>query len=640
MTTPAPGISVVLSTCNRREWLARALGCLLAQSGAPPHEILVVDNRSTDGTRELVESMAREVSDGRLVYAYEPRQGLSYARNAGIALARAPIIAFTDDDVLADPDWIASIERAFARHPAAQYVGGRVLPRWQAPPAWLTPLHWSPLALQDHGPEPFEVGTARPLCLVGANMAFRASAFRAAGLFSPRVQLLPGTLGSTEDHELMRRIWQLGGHGVYDPSIVVRADVQPERLTRGYHRRWHYAHGRSHARMQLPEMERSRARLLGVPVHLFRQALGHVLDLARHTIRRRLALAFHAEASLWFAAGFVRERIAGRASERDGLPAPPAFPLLEDPPLVSIVIPCYNQAAYLPESVASALAQSHRPVEVIVVDDGSTDATAAVALRHGGVKCLRQANRGLAHARNAGLAAARGRCLVFLDADDRLHPEAVARGVRALAGQPAAALAFGRARVIDAEGREMFTAPETAPLPGNDGYAALLASNVIWTPAVAIFRRETLEEAGGFDPGVHASADYDLYLRVARRHPVAAHGAVVADYRHHAGAMSRNAAVMLRTTLAVHRRHRRHARRDPRHRRAYREGRQFWQRFFGDQLMDEIRADVRRGGRFGYAALGLLVMARHAPRRLAWHTGRWLRNSGARIRLGTRARQP
>jgi glycosyltransferase involved in cell wall biosynthesis len=633
-----PRVSVVLSTCNRRDSLARALKCLLVQPTAPTHEIVVVDNRSTDGTRELVEAVARDVTNGTIRYAYEGKQGLSHARNAGIALARAPIIAFTDDDVLVDAHWIPAIARAFECHPEAWFVGGRVLPLWQAPPAWLTPIHWSPLALQDHGPEAFHVGLERPLCLVGANMAFRAEAFRAAGFFSPDVQLMPGMLGSTEDHELMQRIWRLGGRGVYEPSIVVRAEVQPERLTRRYHRRWHYAHGRSHARMRLPEMERSRARIFDVPVHLFRQAFEHLIRVVRHAIRRRAALAFQAETGLWFVAGFVRERIASPRAPAGATVTWRDLPPLPPEPLVSIVIPCFNQARYLPESIGSALAQSYRPVEVIVVDDGSTDGTTDVASRFDGVRCLRQTNQGLAHARNAGLAAARGRCIVFLDADDRLHPEAVTRGIRALAGRSDAGLAFGRARVIDADGTVMFTAPEV-PLP-DDGYAALLESNIIWTPGVAIFRREALGDAGGFDASVHAAADYDLYLRIARRYAVVGHGEIVADYRHHPASMSRRAAVMLRTTLAVHRRQQRHARGDPAYHRAYREGRRFWQRFFGDQLMDEIREALHSGGRPGTVVLGVLTMARHAPRRLAWHVARWLRNSGARSGIPIRSRQP
>jgi hypothetical protein len=140
---------------------------------------------------------------------------------------------------------------------------------------------------------------------------------------------------------------------------------------------------------------------------------------------------------------------------------------------------------------------------------------------------------------------------------------------------------------------------------------------------------------------VHAAADYDLYLRIARRHPIVGarrgRGRLPPPRRM---AMSRNAAVMLRTTLAVHRRQRRHARRDARHLRAYREGRRFWQHFFGDQLMDEIRAGQGPGGRPAQSMLGLVTMARCAPRRLAWHAGRWLRNSRTRLRLTARTRQP
>jgi glycosyltransferase involved in cell wall biosynthesis len=635
-----PHVSVVLSTFNRRALLMEALGCLLAQPHAPPHEILVIDNRSTDGTRDAVTALARDVTDGRLIYAYEARQGLSHARNAGIALARGPLIAFTDDDVLADPDWIAAVESAFARHPAAQYVGGRVLPQWQTPPpSWLTPAHWSPLALQDHGAEVFVVGPGRPLCLVGANMAFRADAFRTAGLFAPEVQLLPGTVGSTEDHELMLRVWEHGGHGVYDPSIVVRTRVQSERLTRRYHRRWHYGHGRSLARMRIPEMERSRGRLLDVPLHLYRQACRDLIDRLRAVIRRDAAAGFLAETRLCFFAGFVRERVARDGPAEDSTevesePRPPADPLL-----VSIVIPCYKQAAYLPESIGSALSQTYQPIEVVVVDDGSPDGAAAVAARYS-VRCVRQANLGLARARNAGLVAARGGHVVFLDADDQLDPRAVEHGLAALSARPGAAMAFGRARVVDAEGLLMFTAPE-APLAADaDTYVALLGSNIIWTPAVALFCRDVLDHVGGFDPRVSAAADYDLYLRVARQYPVAGHAGIVAAYRHHDAAMSKNAAVMLRTTLAVHRRQWRYARHDPNLRRAYRAGRRFWQRFFGDQLMDGIRSQLARGS-YRAAVQGLLTMARWSPRRLAWHVGRWLRHSFAKFRpAAPRYRQP
>ena len=93
-------------------------------------------------------------------------------------------------------------------------------------------------------------------------------------------------------------------------------------------------------------------------------------------------------------------------------------------PLVSVVIPCFNQARFLGAAIASALAQTHTPVEVVVVDDGSTDDTAAVTARFPGVRYVRQENAGLSAARNTGLGKSRGAYLAFLDADDVLLPRA------------------------------------------------------------------------------------------------------------------------------------------------------------------------------------------------------------------------
>src|SRR5262249_19259934 len=153
--------------------LPAALSALLAQTGDVSSEIVVVDNNSTDDTAAVVRPIAR-ASAGRVRYAFEPRQGLSHGRNAGIALARAPIIAFTDDDVRVSADWILQITRAFREYPGAGYVGGRVLPYWHAPPpSWLTEAHWAPLALQDYGPDTRVSGRERAVCLVGANLAFR-----------------------------------------------------------------------------------------------------------------------------------------------------------------------------------------------------------------------------------------------------------------------------------------------------------------------------------------------------------------------------------------------------------------------------------------------------------------------------------
>lgn len=249
----APSVTVVISTYNRAALLDGAVRSVLAQDGAPPFEVVVVDNNSTDGTRAVVAALVPE-SGGRLRYVFEPRQGLSYGRNAGVAAARASLVAFTDDDVRARPDWLAGVVRAFGEHPWASFVGGKVLPRWPGPvPAWLTREHWGPLALADYGPEPVRVDLDRPICLVGANLAVRRSAFDRVGPFDPAFQHRPGAVAAVEDHEWQLRVLGAGGAGLYLPDLVIEAEVQPNRLEKRYHRKWHFDHGRAFTALLGPD---------------------------------------------------------------------------------------------------------------------------------------------------------------------------------------------------------------------------------------------------------------------------------------------------------------------------------------------------------------------------------------------------
>jgi glycosyltransferase involved in cell wall biosynthesis len=307
-------ITIVVPTYNRAKRLAVALTRLVAARDAvtEPCDIIVVDNNSSDSTRAVVQEFT-----GRVQYVFEGQQGLSYARNAAIASIPAHlrtadhVVAFTDDDVEVERDWVAVIARELAADAEADCVGGRVLPRWtDAPPAWLSPAHWAPLALQDHGDERQVFDARRPLCLVGANVAFRANVFDRIGMFSPAVQRVRDSIGSTEDHELLVRLYAAGGHAVYVPDLIVWSDISPDRLTREYHRRWHQGHGRFHARMRLPEMERSRARVFDVPVHLLRSAMLDAAAWLSLTLTRDPAGAFLRETRLCFFTGFCRERCA------------------------------------------------------------------------------------------------------------------------------------------------------------------------------------------------------------------------------------------------------------------------------------------------------------------------------------------
>ena len=124
------------------------------------------------------------------------------------------------------------------------------------------------------------------------------------------------------------------------------------------------------------------------------------------------------------------------------------------PSLVTIVIPCFNYSQYLGKAIQSVQAQQYSPFEIVVVDDGSTDNSAAVA-ETAGVRLIRQSNSGLGAARNTGLATAQGEFVVFLDADDELLPDALASGVAALRAQPTISCVVRRCQMMDAEDRAL-----------------------------------------------------------------------------------------------------------------------------------------------------------------------------------------
>jgi glycosyltransferase involved in cell wall biosynthesis len=260
-------------------------------------------------------------------------------------------------------------------------------------------------------------------------------------------------------------------------------------------------------------------------------------------------------------------------------------------PLISVIIPCYNQGPFLADAIASVKSSARDDTEIIVVDDGSEDGTARIASVFSRTRCVRQDNSGLAAARNRGLRESRGRFLVFLDADDMLAPGALDTGAAELAANPRTALVFGRCRMMARDGTLQAT-PERERIERNH-YCELLKRNYIWMPAMAMFRREPIERTGGFDPSVNAAADFGVYLRIARSHPIHDHGRVVAYYRKHEGNMSGNAGRMLQETLTVLRRERRVAEQDPALLAAYYEGWQMWQDFYGTELVNEIRGHVR-----------------------------------------------
>lgn len=258
---------------------------------------------------------------------------------------------------------------------------------------------------------------------------------------------------------------------------------------------------------------------------------------------------------------------------------------------VSIVIPCYNHAHFLGDAIESALKQSWPHCEIVVVDDGSTDTSSEVARQYPGVTLFRQPNKGLAAARNAGLRASSGDLVIFLDADDRLWPDAARVAVDVFAAHPLAAMVFGHCRVVNAAGL-----PRRTNLVRVRAcyYEELLRDNSIWTPAMAAFRRSVLDIVGMFDEGNSPAADYDLYLRISRDFPVVSHDATVVDYRQHADNMSRDPVLMLRATLAVLRAQQPYVNGDASREAAYRDAMSTWRACYGERLVARFRRSLRQ----------------------------------------------
>src|SRR6185503_13879751 len=169
-------ISVVVCTYNQASSLRLTLDALAAQVTPPDlaWEVVVVDNNSSDATARVVDAFAATARI-RVRYLFVGRQGLSHARNTGLAHANGAVVAFTDDDVGPAPEWLASISIAM-RESGADIMGGRILPAWDAPPPpWLRGRAFVPghFAIMEHAaPAVLRAATGIP-AIWGANMAFR-----------------------------------------------------------------------------------------------------------------------------------------------------------------------------------------------------------------------------------------------------------------------------------------------------------------------------------------------------------------------------------------------------------------------------------------------------------------------------------
>lgn len=238
-------IAVVLATRNRSALLEKALDSLLEQTlAAKQFEVAVIDNASTDDTRAVFDRIEERFGDLSLSYHYESNLGISFGRNRGLAETKAPLLAFLDDDAVAERGWLEALIKGFkdeASRPLC--LGGEIVLDWQEPePGWLPRGAMGMLGRLSHGQ------TSRALSfpgeqLYGSNMCFERVFLEEIGGFDTRLGRKGNNLISNDETAVMRRLIAAGGSLVYEPSAVVHHWVPQERARLSWFLRRSYAQG-------------------------------------------------------------------------------------------------------------------------------------------------------------------------------------------------------------------------------------------------------------------------------------------------------------------------------------------------------------------------------------------------------------
>lgn len=245
-------IDLVISTHNRSTYLNRAIASFITQEMGDPSDsvaIVIVDNNSTDDTRQVVEGFIRQATVP-VRYIFEAKEGLSYARNAAIAVSRADVIVFMDDDAYADTGWLDALVTVYKETDAA-CVGGKIDLDWESPrPTWLPDNLLYYLAYLDYGNQTILLNSHK-LIPYGANISFRKSILDKVGSFNVSLGRKGKIMLDAEEVELCSRIRKAGGQIWYTPEALVFHTVSPQRLTKKYFTNISYWKGRSGARVSL-----------------------------------------------------------------------------------------------------------------------------------------------------------------------------------------------------------------------------------------------------------------------------------------------------------------------------------------------------------------------------------------------------
>jgi GT2 family glycosyltransferase len=312
-------ISILICTYNRADYLADTLSSLFELRGLQERrvEVLVVNNNSTDTTEEVTAGFQRRYGD-MLRLIRETRQGLSCARNRGIDESSGRIVAFVDDDVLFDRDWLKNLEAAFHGSPDVAAVGGKAILKFELPrPDWVTDEILPAFSAVDLGEEATDF--AYPDHPFGCNMAFRREVFDRVGRFAPEMGRVGNLLISNEEKDLFYRISKAGLRVIYWPGASLQHRVVPARIDREFVNSRYFWQGVSDVIFQQMTAPSSRLGLLRKAGTQFR----HTVRVVRGSnwSPRRIwwnfkALDITSRSRVSYRAGFIRQALSEAVSLR------------------------------------------------------------------------------------------------------------------------------------------------------------------------------------------------------------------------------------------------------------------------------------------------------------------------------------
>ncbi len=293
-------ISVIVCTYNRSDHLQNLLHRFREQiiPDDIKWEVIVVDNNSSDDTSGVVHEFLKR-KDFIMCYHRENIQGKSFALNTALNKVSGRIIAFTDDDVLLDRNWLKTVYDTFQKFDCDGLCGRILLEFPQKPPKWLKEELWGFLGYLNYGDKVFQV---KNKAIFGGNMVFTKKIIEKIGRFNTGIGRSGSELSGREDTEFARRIIEAGGKVMYQPSALVWHVIDPKKFRKLYFKKLHYYEGMTTVKLSDLVVKRNFA---GIPLFILSQLGRSVLKYIKNpTLRMQM--------NIWWFLGFMKGSMATR----------------------------------------------------------------------------------------------------------------------------------------------------------------------------------------------------------------------------------------------------------------------------------------------------------------------------------------